>query len=250
MISLSKDKNGFYRVPEDYCPSIQLPKGGQDIYLWVGSQLPVIGPIIQASGYDPKNPTPEGIAAAKKQCKKERGIAKVVVLSSGYGAGAKKIFQTLVLSGVDITLNQCKQIHSGYWELFKGIKVWEKELRRQWIDNGGWVLNGIGRPLAICEDREKDLVNSVCQSTGHDCTILWIVILSELMDEAGLDWQPWLIDFHDEGIVAVKEGQEEQALNILTVLAPKRMNEILGGIIPLKLAGTIADNLADIKLED
>lgn len=222
----------------------------QDIYLFVGAHLPLIGPKIVAAGYDPENPTQEGIKNAKKVCKKERGIAKVVVLASGYGAGAGKIHQTLSLQGVSITKNECYQIHSAYWELFAGIKDWERELKRQWANNGGWVLNGIGRPLGVDSQSEKDLVNRVCQSTGHDCTILWIATYSKMLNEAGIDWQPWIADFHDESIVAVREDQAEAAKEILERASADALNLVLGGKIPLKLVGSITDNLADIKLED
>jgi hypothetical protein len=51
-----------------------------DIYLFNGSQLPVIGDKIRAEGYDPDNPSLEAIAHVKKVCKKERGISKIITL--------------------------------------------------------------------------------------------------------------------------------------------------------------------------
>lgn len=73
LTGLSKDR----AMLSLYGPSA--PKG-QDIYLYVGANLPGIGDAIRATGYDPDNSTPESVAHAKKLCKKERGVAKVVVL--------------------------------------------------------------------------------------------------------------------------------------------------------------------------
>jgi hypothetical protein len=138
----------------------------QDGYLFFGSQLPVIGPVIRATGYDPYNPTKESVAKAKKEAKKARDISKLTVLSASYGAGPGKIHEALTLGGVDITLDECRAIHAGYWELCSGVKRWERELKRQWTDNNGWLLNGIGRPICVDPDYVKDLVNKTCLAEG------------------------------------------------------------------------------------
>lgn len=220
-----------------------------DVYLFTGSQLPVIGDRIKAAGYDPNNPTPEGIASAKKQAKKERGIAKVITLASSYGAGPKKIQQTLQLEGIPISLEECQRIHGGYWQLYSGVKEYEQELLRQYNNNNGWVLNGIGRPLGIDFDKEKDIVNRVVQSTGHDILVLWLTIYSDLLNEAGIPWTPIIADLHDESIIEVDEGHAEQALRIMAIDAMQILNDGLRGRIPLKGEGQIADSLADIKIE-
>lgn len=220
-----------------------------DVYLFTGSQLPVIGKAIREAGYDPENPTPEGIASAKKQAKKERGIAKVITLASSYGAGARKIQQTLQLEGIPISLAECERIHAGYWKLYSGVKDYEQELIRQYENNDGWVLNGIGRPLGIDFDKEKDIVNRVVQSTGHDILVIWLTIYSQLLDAAGLEWSPVIADLHDESIIEVPEEQAEEALRIMTVDAMKELNENLNGKIPLRGEGQIASCFADIKIE-
>lgn len=220
-----------------------------DVYLFTGSQLPVIGDTIRAAGYDPDNPTPEGIASAKKQAKKERGIAKVITLASSYGAGPGKIQQTLQLEGIPISFEECRTIHAGYWNVYAGVKEYERELLRQYNNNDGWVLNGIGRPLGIAADKEKDIVNRVVQSTGHDILVLWLTIYSTLLDEAGIQWTPIIADLHDESIVEVPEGQAEEALRIMSIDAMQELNRNLCGKIALKGEGTIADSLADIKIE-
>jgi DNA polymerase I-like protein with 3'-5' exonuclease and polymerase domains len=220
-----------------------------DVYLFTGSQLPKIGKVIQDAGYDPNSPTPEGIASAKKQAKKERGIAKVITLASSYGAGPGKIHQTLRLEGVPISLEECRTIHAGYWELYAGVKEYEKELLRQLNNNNGWVLNGLGRPLGIAPDLEKDIVNRVVQSTGHDILVQWVTIYSRMLQEAGIPFAPIIADLHDESIIEVPESYANEALWILTVESMQVLNRQLGGRIPLKGEGMVAHCLADIKIE-
>lgn len=137
-----------------------------DVYLFTGSYLPVIGPQIRAAGYDPENPTAEGIANAKKEAKKARGIAKVVVLASGYGAGAKKIFKTLTLNDVDISLKEVEQIHATYWEIYGGVKTYQKTLLETWRHNGGYVLNDFNQPICVDDKKQKDVLNRMCIQEG------------------------------------------------------------------------------------
>jgi hypothetical protein len=221
-----------------------------DAYLFTGAYLPVIGPQIRAAGYDPDNPTVEGIARAKKEAKQARSIAKVVTLASSYGAGAGKIHQTLQLSGIDLSFEEARKIRAGYWELYQGVKRWESELLRQYEKNGGWVLNGIGRPLGIAHGYEKDIVNRVCQSTGHSALVIFLTIVARQLDEAALCWHPWIADFHDEIILEVKEEDAEKAARIMDGPALKELNQLLGGDIPLRGNAAIVTDLAAAKIED
>ncbi len=111
------------------------------------------------------------------------------------------------------------------------------------------LLNCGPRKRFVVLGTEPVLVSN-CQSTGHDCTVLWIVTYSRMLNEAGIEWQPWIADFHDESIIAVREDQAEAAKEILERTSADAVNRLLNGKIPLKLVGSITDNLADIKLED
>ena len=220
-----------------------------DVYLFTGAFLPVIGKKIRDAGYDPDNPTEEGIASAKKLAKKERGIAKVITLASSYGAGAKKIRQTLQLEGIPISLDECYRIHAGYWELYAGIKEYEKELLRQYNNNDGWVLNGIGRPIGLSVEKEKDIINQVVQSTGHDILVLWLTIYTRMLEDAGIPYAHIIADLHDESIIEVREEDAAAVLSIMAETSMKELNACLHGRIQLRGAGMIADSFADIKIE-
>jgi hypothetical protein len=219
----------------------------QDVYLFNGAQLPGIGPKIRASGYDPFNPTKESIDKAKLECKKERNISKTITLGSTYGMGAVKLQKSLELEGIRLTENEARDLHSTYWNLYQGIKIYEKELIRQWELNNGWYLNAVGRPLALSVDNIKDICNRTCQSGGHDVLILYIIIVATELSEAGIEWYPWLIDMHDEMIVEVKEEDAVIAADLMQNKCLKELNKILKGVIPLQGEAVIADSWGEIK---
>lgn len=222
-----------------------------DVYLFNGAYLPVIGDKIREAGYDPENPTAETIAIAKKLCKKERTISKVITLASSYGAGANKLLQTLQLDGIDVDLKEVYQIHSSYWKLYRGIKDYEAWLVSEWNNNHGWVLNGIGRPLTVWQGVIKDLVNRVCQSTGHDLHMIFCGIVKSLIEERGLPVFPIIADFHDQIILECPGEFAEQTVDLLKE-ATYTLNEDLAArstLIRLKGDVTIVNNLSEAKLD-
>lgn len=220
-----------------------------DVYLFVGAQLPVLGSAIRAAGYDPANPTPAGISAAKAQCKKQRAVAKVVVLASSYGAGPGKIHQTLSLEGIEITLEEVRAIHSMYWEIFSGVRTYGRQLETEWRRNRGWVMNGIGRPIGVDENYTKDLVNRVVQSTGHDIFLTYRWHVRNLLDFHAIPWQPVIWDWHDQLIVEVPVEYAERTSQLLEGQAFDELNAELAGDIPLSGEATIISNLAECKLD-
>lgn len=222
---------------------------GDCMYLSVGARLPVLGQKIREAGYDPENWTVESVKAAKKAASKWRQVAKKVVLSANYQAGPNKIHASLLEDGIDISLDEVQKMHRGFWELRKGVKVWQSELKRQWTDNRGWLLNGFGRPICLEPMREKDLVNAVCQSTGHDAHVLFQVLTAECLTKHKLDWYPWHMDLHDCLIFAVKASQAETAVALLKNNVYPELNRLLGGEIHLKGEPNVCLTWADDKDE-
>ena len=220
-----------------------------DVYLFTGSQTPVIGPMITKTGYDPFNPTPESIANAKKEAKKARSISKVLVLSSGYGAGANKIHKTLNLSGIEIAKEQVKQIHAKYWEIYSGVKKYASELTEIWRHNGGFLINDFGQPIAVDDMKKKDILNRMCQKTGHDIHMLWVQIFTTMLNDEGIWWKPFIIDWHDESMVECREEDKERVMEIMHVDSYKVLNDILGWGVKFRGDGILATNLAQAKMD-
>jgi DNA polymerase I-like protein with 3'-5' exonuclease and polymerase domains len=223
---------------------------GNCMYLSVGSRLPVLGDKIKEAGYDPDNWTPESVKAAKKKASKWRQVAKAIVLGANYGAGPPTLHKQLTDNNIDIDIEDVFKMHKGFWKLRQGVKVWEKELRRQWEDNGGWILNGIGRPICLEPMRDKDLVNATVQSSGHDAHMLFQVLIAEHLSRDGFDWHPWHMDMHDCSMFAVRADQAEAACNLLTYVIYPELNKMLGGEIALKGDPNVCITWADDKDEE
>lgn len=199
--------------------------------------------------YNPDSPTKEGVKAAKENCAKERKAAKVVTLAKNYGAGVNKIYTTLRLAGVSTSKSEVADMVEGMDELYHAQRGFAQELLEEWQHNGGWILNGIGRPLAVAHTASKDLVNRTCQSTGHDILMIYIYLVRAAMDTSGLYWK-WLVpDWHDEIDIQVKKCDAEKVVEILRDVN-KELNTLLGGLIPLKIEPKICRNLAEAKLDD
>ncbi len=244
MAELSRDP-ALYKI---YGPNAT---PGNDIYLFNGSQLPIIGDKIRAAGYDPDNFTEETVNYAKKICKKERQIAKVITLGSSYGMGAEKMLMTLKLQGVDISKADAYDMHAAYWKLYAGVKTYEKELLREHKRNNGWVLNGIGRPVCVGDAFTKDIVNRVVQSTGHDIHMMYIEVVTRLFAEHNLDVKGIVWDFHDQSIVECEEGQQDLVKHLLGVEAYEILNkQYLQGDINLKGDAQLIRDLADAKVPE
>jgi hypothetical protein len=239
LTELSRDSSMLLLYGPDANPN-------QDIHLFTGSQLPGIGHKIKAAGYDPFNPTKEGAENAKKVCKKEREIAKTINYASVYQAGPKKIAQTLTLAGIPTSEEAARQMHSAYWETYKGVRQFNRELERQWRLNDGWILNGIGRPVCLTDDMTKDLVSKCVQSTGHDCLVILIGIYWRLLEKHGIEAYQWG-EFHDQVIVEVRQDQAEEAARLLDGAALTELNRQLGGLIKLRGDAQVIDNLAEAK---
>lgn len=225
-----------------------------DIYLWVGAQLPGLGTKIRAAGYDPLNPTSEAIAHTKSVCKKERAICKTIVLGSQYGMGPRKLKLTLDLEGIQISEEEAYKLYEGYWKIFEGVKRYGYRLKDEWKKNRGWVLNGIGRPVCCAEYLDKDLTNRVVQSTGHDILMLSIEILLELRETCGFWFQGVIWDFHDQSIVQVRKENAKDMVELFRE-ADRRLNLKLRELNPqfnLVVGGepAIVSNLAEAKISE
>ena len=199
-----------------------------------------------AEVYNPTNPTKESVAAAKEQFKKQRSICKVLVLSSNYGASARKVHSTLIQSGVSMSMEEVERIHKRYWQLFAGIKDYGKKLEREWKRRDGFIYNGLGKPCPIMEDKLKDIVNIDCQSTGVGLLHKLIVHINRMRKEQDIPMYPYIVDWHDQTIWEVKEGFEEQARDIY-LEAYRLLNEELRPLIPLKGDVGIGTNLWEFK---
>ncbi len=162
-------------------------------------------------------PTPESVAEAKKVFKFERKVGKGIHLAAGYGAGAPKMWRTMRLEGIAITLGEVKTARELYWSpaLFAGVKRWTRGLEREREDRGGWIYSGTGRPLSIPEMRVKDLGNAFAQSTGHDLLLTYNWHVDRLRTERQVPMRAWSSDEHDAVVYQAPTAQADEAAAVL-----------------------------------
>lgn len=166
----------------------------------------------------------------------------LIVHNCSYGAGAGKIAQSL-----GISYEEAKEMHTKYWKLFAKVKQYETFLQTQWERNEGWILNPIGRPLAVAQDYLRDIVNRSIQSGGHDCFVLYLSILSDCLRVNSIAYKPYIWDLHDAVMLTVPEDQVEDAVHIMDHIAMNLLNEKLGGKVKLKGETNVVDNWAADK---
>ena len=224
--------------------------GWDCVYLSVGSQLGgQVEATIRETGYDPNNNTKEIVSYAKKHAKDARSIAKVIHLAASYGASANKIRQTLSLQGIEISHTEAKQMFDRYWKLFAAVKEYEKFLLAQWERSGGWFINPIGRPICVAQDYLKDIINRSIQSGGHDCFILFLSLMTEVLKRHKIQYAPYIWDIHDCVMLEVPEDQAMECKKLLDGEVLEEVNSLLDGKVKLKGDANVVDNWAQDKFE-
>jgi len=218
-----------------------------DRYLYTVAKIrhPMFDPV--RKHYDPVNPTAEGVAAAKKECKSLRELAKILVLSGDYGAGARKKWMASLLKGVRMPLEEMKEIHEGQVEAAAGVARFRAGLEDEWRRNGGWVLSGLGFPTPVHEDYTRDLVNRVVQRTGHDIHVIKVWILSSLLEAEGIDARGIVWDYHDQDIYQVPTERADDALRC-SERATDELNALLGGVVRIKYGPRIVRSMSEAKM--
>jgi hypothetical protein len=202
--------------------------------------------------YNIDNPTKESVAAAKKECKTERKMAKPVFLSGQFRAGPRRQWRMLRLEGYDLSLDTVKEMNASFWgeEMFQGVVKWEEELLAEVDFNGGWMYNGLGRPFAVLQHKRKDVINIQSQSTGHEILDLWNYYLSVIVFEEDLNAMPIVEDWHDERVWWAPTIEDANKLKDAMDRSTAKLNEHLGGSIPFKAEVEIAKCFSDFKEPD
>lgn len=222
-----------------------------DVYFYVTCKLLDDDGQISAV-YNPENPTPESVKAAKKQFKPQRNVGKVFQLMSTYKAGAPKIHRKLRIMNFDFSLEEVKAIRERYWgpELFGAVMDYEQDLLTQVTQNNGYFVNGTGRPMIVTERKEKDVVNTFCQSTGHDNLDLTVRFFEQQFQELGLHcFIPVVEDYHDETVWQAPVHRAEDALQYIRNAVAKT-NELIQYKTPLVGEPEIAYTFTDFKQPD
>lgn len=173
-------------------------------------------------------------------------VGSLTLHNCAYGAGINKIIETLEADEIFLSYEEVAQIHRGYWNLFSGVKDFGKSLYFEWKRNGGHIINGMGRPMAVPEEYNKDLLNRFIQSTGHDILTRYIRILCTELSNRKIEWAPIIIDFHDASTIEVSEKDGQRTVDVFN-WAMDELNRQLQGGIQLRGVPVMGRNLAECK---
>lgn len=82
----------------------------------------------------------------KTALKKDRQVHKILCLAISYGMQPKKMVKSMYEAGHQITLQQAKDFHVAYWELYSNVQKFSKRLSRQ-LEIDGYIINPFGYRL-------------------------------------------------------------------------------------------------------
>lgn len=196
------------------------------VYLFYGVHTPMYGPALRAAGYLPEYVTTEIVKDCKKRFKAERSILKECALAFQYGAGWRRVQAQLRMQGVEVDDEVAQGLHHTYHNMFAGRIKFERQQQRV-LAKQGWVLNAIGRPVCVAQVDEKDVLNRIAQSGGHDILVLASQILADLLAEEGIEYWPHIYDMHDCLQIIVKDEDAERTCELMRDPFHKRLHALL-----------------------
>jgi DNA polymerase I-like protein with 3'-5' exonuclease and polymerase domains len=117
-------------------------------------------------GYD----TP--LNEVKDKHPRERKAVKNCVFALCYGAGPKRIKETMQQAGFSFSLSQCKQMHANFMSAYPGIKQFHRDITDR-FENAEVILNAMGRPIRISSDGNAFMTgfNTLVQSGASDLNL-------------------------------------------------------------------------------
>lgn len=237
--------SGCPRYRELYGPGAN---PNHDVYLFVGCRFPQFAHFLEY--YDPDNPTAEGTAECKKLFKKDRGTCKVFHLAAAYLAWINTLHQQMVNAEIDISRDEIEVMYNVYWskDLFAEVKNYADRLDLEWQRRGGWIKNALGRPIPASEDKRRDLLNTMCQSSGHDLLQWDNYYVDQLRRERKVPMYPLISDYHDE---MLWEAPIECAKEAYQIMSDTQgiLNDMLGWEIKIRGEPEFHFNVAGVKVD-
>jgi DNA polymerase I-like protein with 3'-5' exonuclease and polymerase domains len=220
-------------------------KKGHDIYLMAGMRIPGIGDKIRPY-YDVDNPDPEAIAKLKVELKDIRSnLIKPAYLGWMYGLGANTMSINL---GIDF--KQAKAILRGLETQFAGKVRLQHNLEYEWARNGGYIVNGRGRPVCVDKAYKKDLVNRYVQSTGVDLLNRILYHMTCYREDNNINVIPAIVNWHDETIWQVKDTPEEiKKARDMFIYGIDTLNKELNWSVVFKFGGINIGASMDLRCE-
>lgn len=176
---------------------------------------------------------------------RERQAAKAINFGLIYAMGPRGLRQSAHNSyGVDMTLEHATLFRKRYFEHYRGIQKWQRELERL-ARKRGYVRTAAGR-IRSYENEEMrlaELLNTPVQGTAAEGLKSALCIFWDKVKEAGIDAAVVAI-IHDEIIVEVNAEQAERAKSLLREAMVKGIEWLVPGVV-FQAEAQIADSWAE-----
>jgi DNA polymerase I-like protein with 3'-5' exonuclease and polymerase domains len=196
-------------------------------------------------GYNPNIPISK---ETKRRFERQRKIAKVIQLAVQYTGTGHTVAKNLSKDGVPTTVEEADRYVSAYWRKFAAVAAFNKKLfevnRQQ-----GYLRNVIGRIIRVPDPNYKDLPNRFVQSSAHDVLVLWVLEISRMFEERGVEGKPILLDCHDSTSWQVPRENEKKAIDIYKE-ALDNINRRLGLCVTIKAEIKTFQTLAGLKAQE
>lgn len=176
--------------------------------------------------------------------KGERQAAKAINFGLIYAMGARGLQASAKSSyGVEMDMNQAELFRRRYFENYSGIRDWQQNLERQ-TRRLGYVRTAAGRIRSYqgVEMRVTEVYNIPVQGTAAEGLKSAMFIFYDRILEAGYD-AAVVATIHDEIIVEVKQGQEDEVKTILEKAMVDGIAWLVPGV-PFEAEAAIGDSWA------
>jgi DNA polymerase I-like protein with 3'-5' exonuclease and polymerase domains len=157
------------------------------------------------------DPTVAASSAVKEALKRPRSIAKVIHLATQYTGTKYTISKNLTFAGFPTSLTEADGLVKAYWSHFSKVARMNEALFQR-FERTGLLRNVVGRIIRVPATikvkkrdgtiwdkpmRYKDLPNRFIQSSAHDILSLYVLEISRLCKDRGLQAKPVILDCHD-----------------------------------------------------
>ena len=155
-----------------------------------------------------------GVDVTSPEFKKLRYIGKRVNFALIYGASLRKVQEAVADADPDIVA----RLYNGFHSRFQGVALYGNWVARQWVSNGGYATNLLGRRYYIKDQRDVyKLNNYLIQGSAADMIKLVIIRIDKMLREGGYKSKLQGC-IHDELCVCVAEGEHDVIYKIKDIM--------------------------------
>lgn len=154
------------------------------------------------------------IEVGSAEFKKLRSMGKRVNFALIYGGSLNKIKQILA----DIDPEIVTRLYNGFLTSFKDVATYGRYVHEQWLKNGGFVTNLLGRRYYMTDSRDVyKLNNYLIQGSAADIIKTCIIKIDKMLKEEGYKTKLQGC-IHDEVCVCVAEGEHDVLYKIKEIM--------------------------------